>query len=214
MADLALHNGGVSLVDDEDLPLLLRWRWISLGGYAVRQQRTERGGSTLIYLHRQLLVAGPGEVVDHINNDRLDNRRSNLRLCSQRENAANRRSTREQVGAYRGVHFEARSGRFRAQIKIGGRNRYLGTFDSAETAARVYDSAAAAAWGRFARLNFPGETLTQLAFDLDDDPFDVPAPHQLRIDFMEFSYHRRVLRYTGAAGELAGSDSSDCDIPF
>lgn len=199
-AELRLSNTAITLVDEEDYPVLSAWPWICLGGYAVRQVKTRSGATTLIYLHRQLLAAGPGEVVDHINNDRLDNRRSNLRLCTQSQNLANRPSPR--ATGYRGVYYEPRGGRWRAQIKVSNKNRYLGTYPTAEAAALAYDAAARKAFGRFARLNFPDRGAEQLALDLaldlagEPDPFDAPAP-LARADWFEISYYRsrEVVQY-------------------
>lgn len=207
-AELLLANSGrVALVDAEDLAELRRWRWIELGGYVVRQQRTASGGSTLIYLHRWLMQARPSEVVDHINNDRLDNRRScNLRLCTQSENLANRPAPMPH--GYRGVYPDGPS--WRAQIKVRGKNRRLGTHRTPEAAARAYDVAALAAFGRFARLNFPGETPEQLALF---DPFDVPAP-VTRLDYAEIAQERRWNAAKALpVGEFDGQ-VDNCGIPF
>lgn len=216
-AELRLYQSDlVGLVDDEDLDGLLGWRWIELGGYIVRQQRTPTG-TTLIYLHRWLMKARPNEVVDHINNNRLDNRRScNLRLCSQSENLANRPAPMPH--GYRGVYPE-RSGSWRAQIKVNGRNRRLGTFQRPEAAARAYDVAALAAWGRFARLNFPGETPAQLELPTFDDllAFATPAPSPRGMDFYELSLLRQWSAARAVAGDaltLAEQDTGDCDIPY
>lgn len=210
-AELLLHNATqAALVDLEDLAELRRWRWFELGGYVVRQQRTATG-TTLVYLHRQLLRASRVEVVDHINNNRLDNRRANLRLCSQSENLANRPAPMPH--GYRGVYPEVRGGNWRAQIKVGGRNKRLGTYPTPEAAARAYDVAALAAWGRFARLNFPGETPAQLGLDLEGDPFDVPAP-VTRLDWYELR-QLRAWREAGAVAIGAFSGQIDnCGIEF
>lgn len=205
-AALELANAGqVSLVDDADLAALRRWRWILLNGYAVRQQRTA-DGAALVYLHRFLMQARPWEVVDHDNRDPLDNRRANLVICSQSENLAKRPAPR--AGQYRGVYFERRGGRWRAQISVGGRDRYLGTFDTPELAAQAYDVAAAAAFGRFARLNLPG-----LAAQPGPDPFDVPAP-ATRPDWYEIRQERRWrLAQAPEPGQFTGQ-VDNCGIEF
>lgn len=212
-AELPLANRTdlVSLVDEADLAELRRWRWIELGGYVVRQQRTATGGTTLIYLHRYLMQARPHEVVDHINNDRLDNRRScNLRLCTQSQNLANRPAPMPH--GYRGVYPEQRGGGWRAQIKVAGKSRRLGTYRTPEAAARAYDAAALAAFGRFARLNFPGETPAQLELP-GLDPFDLPAP-VARLDFTEIAQERRWREARALpVGQFEGQ-IDDCGIEF
>jgi len=149
MAILKLDDQHSVLVDDDDLPALSRHQWFFLNGYAVRRQRTA-SGAVLILMHRELVRPAPGELVDHVDGNSLNNYRINLRICTPSQNQANRRTL-----GYRGVYYEPRSGRWRAQIKVGQRNRYLGTFDTPQAAARAYDRAAYAAWGRFARLNHP-----------------------------------------------------------
>lgn len=212
-AALRLHQSdAVALVDAEDLPELARWRWHLLNGYVVRKVRTGPDRTVLIYLHRWLMQATPAEVVDHVNGDRLDNRRScNLRRCSQSENLANRAAPMPH--GYRGVYPE-KNGTWRAQIKVQGKSRRLGTFPAPEAAARAYDVAALAAFGRFARLNFPGETVAQLPLALPvelDLAAAGPAP-ALPMDWAEIQAARRAHTFTGAG--LAELDTSDCLIPF
>jgi hypothetical protein len=207
-AELLLTNGA-GLVDAEDLAELRRWRWFELGGYVVRQQRTASGGAVLIYLHRFLMQARPSEVVDHINNNRLDNRRCNLRLCTQSQNLANRPAPMPH--GYRGVYPEG-AHTWRAQIKVRGKNKRLGTFRTPEAAARAYDVAALAAFSHFARLNFPGETPAQLG--LWEDPFDAPAPAQ-GVDFYEIRQEQRwrAQQFTGDAA-LGEALAGELGIPW
>lgn len=207
-AELRLHNSDrVARVDPEDLAELSRWRWILLGSYVVRQQRTDAGQRVLIYLHRYLVQARPWEVVDHDDRDTLNNQRANLVRCSQSENLA--KIPARAPHGFRGVYPE-RGGSWRAQIKVHGKNKRLGTFRTPEAAARAYDVAAVAAWGRFARPNFPGETPEQLGLF---DPFDVPAP-AARVDFLEIAQERRWrAAQAPEPGQFEGQ-SDNCGIPF
>ena len=174
--------------DAQGLPRLREPPWILLGSYVVRQQRTRAGSTTLIYIHRFLTQARPWEVVDHDDRNPLNNQRANLVVCSQSENLAKRPSPRGD--GYRGVYFEKRGGRWRAQISVGGKNRYLGTFATPELAARAYDAAALPAFGRFARLNFPGETPAQLELP-GLDPFALAPGAAARVDWLEIAQERR-----------------------
>lgn len=96
--------------------------------------------------------APPGLEVDHINGDRLDNRRENLRLCTRRQNTRNAKA-RSACG-YRGVSHDR--GRWRSRIHHVGVGALvsLGSFDTPEEAARAFDRAARRLHGAFARLNF------------------------------------------------------------
>lgn len=121
------------------------------GGYAAWSEQRD-GVKRQRFVHRELMGLGsmaedPIEV-DHINGDRLDNRRANLRLATHQENG---RNVGGRVGALKRVDRHGRG--WRAQIKVNGETLYLGTFDTPEEAARAYDAAAQRAFGSFARLN-------------------------------------------------------------
>jgi len=101
MAEIKLANGQVALVDEADLPKVSRWKWNVGSGYA---RRTTRSGG--IYMHRFIMDASPGMDVSHINHNRLDNRRANLRIVPHVEALWNRRCpargiTRDKNGAWR-----------------------------------------------------------------------------------------------------------------
>lgn len=106
-------------------------------------------------LHRLLMNAPSGLVVDHINGDPLDNRRSNLRICQQGDNARNReghRLRRLANGRYLGVLAIGKN--WGATICPKGERIYLGLYATAEDAARAYDIAARDHFGEYASLNF------------------------------------------------------------
>lgn len=150
-----LTQGKFTLIDDADLSVLQAHAW-----YAAYRPRDRRwcvqgftGGRT-IYLHRQLMDAPPDKLVDHINGDPLDNRRENLRLTDDVGNGRNARRYSRCASGLKGVHQDT-PGRWRARITFSGKTWTLGTFDSAESAARAYDAAARERFGEFACVNFP-----------------------------------------------------------
>lgn len=154
---LSLTQGKSAIVDDEDWERVrnVRWQYSSRnGGYA---KRTIRHGAEFetIHLHRFLMGAGPGEEVDHKNGNGLDNRKSNLRLCSHSQNLLNRHPNRRAASPYKGVGRNTRSGRWTAAIRFQGVRQHLGTFDNEEDAARAYDTEARRRGGEYAYLNFP-----------------------------------------------------------
>ncbi|HUR07040.1 MAG TPA: HNH endonuclease, partial [Nonomuraea sp.] len=111
-----------------------------------------------ISLHRLLCNAQPGQQVDHRNGDGLDNRRSNLRLCTRSQNIGNARTPRTNTSGYKGVYFERARGLWCAEIWFNMRKRRLGRFADPKDAARAYNAAALEQWGEFARINeIPGD---------------------------------------------------------
>ena len=113
------------------------------------------GTKKTIYLHREIAGTPPEMLTDHINGDRLDNRRSNLRLANPSQNGANS-ADRQRQSSFRGVYLHKPTGRWVAQISEGGRPRHLGIFDTPEEAAAAYDLAATQKWGAYARTNLFG----------------------------------------------------------
>ena len=159
MADVPLGKGRVVLVDDSDLPLLIRWRWYwcrnARGGYAYGRS-INNPGRRHSYMHRVLMNPPADKDVDHINGDGLDNRRANLRICSRGQNLAHGRN-RGSSGGYRGVYRVSGSVRYEAKIGVNGSRFRLGSFLEAIEAAKAYDRAARQAFGVFATTNFPSD---------------------------------------------------------
>lgn len=138
MAELPVlaHDGSVravALIDDANLEWLTQWQWrLHSRGYVVRN-------ANRFLLHRVILDAPSGREVDHINGDKLDNRRANLRLVTHAENMQNRPHphSRNRSG-HRGVSWDAKKGKWAAQA-----GRYIGCFeqiDDAIAAVRAYRS--------------------------------------------------------------------------
>ena len=165
MKTVPLHGakaaGRVALVDDEDYELVMRYRWNvressrgnrrSDGPYAMAPVK-HGDTQTSIFMHN-LIMGCTG--VDHANGYGLDNRRRNLRAATNGQNMANRRPNVNAVSAFKGVTWKKSSAKWCARVRVDGVRRNLGYFSSEEAAARAYDTAALAAFGEFARLNFP-----------------------------------------------------------
>lgn len=156
MAEIFTKKGERILVDDEDFGNLNAFRWhVSNYGYARCNEPTglAKPRYRLVSLHRQLVGLAFGDVrqVDHINGDRLDNRKANLRICTHAENGRNRGAPRNNTSGFKGVHFHKQCRKWQAQIKIDGQKKHLGLFDSAEEAHAAYCLAADLLHGTFAR---------------------------------------------------------------
>ncbi len=149
---ISLRGDAVALVDDDDWFLALEHDWFrDDNGYAamIREGHIER-------MHRIIVDAQPGELVDHINGDRLDNRRANLRVCSNRENQRNRpkpKTTAKVASRFKGVSWDKCNRTWRAKIVVDGRQLHLGTFADETEAAAAYDQAARIHFGDFAWTN-------------------------------------------------------------
>ena len=140
-----------ALVDDADYDALAAVKWCAHTEQRTTYAMRSSEGRTVL-MHRVITAAPPGVQVDHINGDGLDNRRENLRLCSNAENAQNQR-VKPHSSKYKGVTWYARSGKWQAQIQIDGRNKHLDYFTDEIAAGRAYNEAALKAWGEFAREN-------------------------------------------------------------
>ena len=107
-------------------------------------------------MHSQIMNALEGMVVDHIDGNGTNNRRTNLRLCTRAQNLYNSRP-RASRSQYKGVRFDKRTGKWIAEITHRGRKHYLGAFDNEIEAAQAYDRKAGELFGPYARLNFPSQ---------------------------------------------------------
>lgn len=144
-----------ALVDDEDYEELVKHNWtLSNRGYALRSAYN-KGMSKTILMHRAVLNAKKGLIVDHINHDKLDNQKINLRLCTNSQNQQNSKSKKNSTSIYKGVSLER--GKYRVCIsfqKDGKTNRiHLGYFATEAEAAHAYNLKATELFGEFAFLN-------------------------------------------------------------
>lgn len=147
-----VNRGKFALVDEADFFTLMLWAWgVCRCGYARRGNKGK-----IMWMSHAVMGDTQGLCVDHINGDRLDNRRCNLRLATYGQNNAGKRLVkRRSKSGFRGVYLITRSKKFSAQIRYGNVTHYLGSFVTPEAAARAYDAEATRVWGEFARLNFP-----------------------------------------------------------
>ena len=152
-------------VDPAEYHRLRKYLWFTINGtrtfYAVRRKPIGTSAKhTVVRMHRQIVKPRKGRLVDHINQDGLDNRTANLREATSEQNMANRAKTRTaRTSKYKGVCL--RKGiakrKWRARINVSGKEIHLGSFATEIEAAKAYDRAAAKHHAQFAYPNFPNQ---------------------------------------------------------
>ena len=149
------YNGRSFIFDEEDLELVKSRRWRIVGGYVSATPVGEETGKIL--LHRLIVSAEDDDIVDHIDRDPSNNRRSNLRLADKYDNMHNMKLNCRNTTGFKGVYMDKRNGRFVATLQNRGETVRLGSYKTKEEAARAYDEAARFYFGEFACVNFPRE---------------------------------------------------------
>lgn len=146
-------------VDEQDITLVRKYTWHIRTGYAYTDVRTSTG-YTHVPLHR--LIMNPGELtVDHVNRNRLDNRRCNLRVCTPSQNARNRGVKCNNTLGYIGV--KKASAKYQVQCRLNSMNTYHGTYTTAHASAIVSGIVRRELHGEFSVGNQVG-TLHQLYY--------------------------------------------------
>lgn len=147
--EIPVTKGDIAIVDDDDYEYLAQFKWyLHDAGYAVANIK-----GTKKYMHRLILSAKKGDVVDHVNHNPLDNRKENIRICTQRENMRNSRNYGGR-SKYRGVTEYKRSKyKWAAKIVVEEGTINIGYYHTEIEAAYAYDLAAKEYYGEFALLN-------------------------------------------------------------
>lgn len=157
MKYIELTQGKRAIVDDEDFEWLNQWKWHAsdsgFGFYAKREFNKNKIRNR-IRMHRLIMDAPDNKQVDHINGNRLDNRRHNLRTCTNMQNSWNSARTSGSMSGFKGVSWHRNHKKWRTTITCNGKNHYLGYFFCVIKAAKAYDTKAIELFGEFARTNF------------------------------------------------------------
>ena len=160
MKEIQLTQGKMAIVDDEDFEWLNTFNWyVSSNGYA-RRDKMINYKRFRYSMHREIMGLTSDDrdlEVDHINGNRLDNRRENLRVCTLKQNRQSQsKQKRNTTSKYKGVSFCKDRGNWKASIKTNGKTKFLGRFKDEDQAARAYNEKAIELFGDFAKLNIIG----------------------------------------------------------
>lgn len=158
MKKIPLTHGKFALVNDEDYEWLNQWKWSyhqnpSGNKYARRREQINKQ-KRHIWMHREILKTPKELFTDHINGNGLDNRRSNIRICTLSQNQHNKRVIKRGSSKYKGVSWHTRANTWIARIREGDKLIHLGYYKDEIMAAKAYDKRARKSYGEFAFLNF------------------------------------------------------------
>lgn len=151
--EIILYGGYITIVDDDLYEELSLHKWhLSAQGYATTGIYVPKDKTHQIVMHKMILGNYPkGLQVDHINQNKLDNRKSNLRLVNASQNKANVKQ--RSPDKYKGVYFCNKTNKYSSHIKKDYVKYHLGSFDNAVDAAIAYNKKAMEFFGEFACLN-------------------------------------------------------------
>ena len=163
-----LTQGKETLVDDEDYEMLMEHKWFAnkddkSGKFYVKRKSPidSNGKQKTICMHRVITNAPKGKQIDHINGNPLDNRKENLRTCTNQQNQMNRGRTKNNKSGYKGVYYSKKSKSminehskpWRAEIQHNKKIIYLGYYKTKEEAALAYNKKAKELNGEYAKVN-------------------------------------------------------------
>lgn len=154
---ISLTQGQFALVDTEDFVWLNQWRWYARKtscGIWYASRSDNNGWPVQIQMHRQIMNAQKGQIIDHRDGNGLNNCKTNLRFCTNSQNLQNSHSYNNGKLHYKGIH-KTDYNTWKARIRLNGKLINIGTFKYEIEAAQAYDKKAKELFGEFAYPNFP-----------------------------------------------------------
>ncbi len=159
MKQIRLSNGtGFALVSDEDFEFLDKFIW-RIHRCSHTNYATAVINGRVTFMHDLILPVTGKFTADHKDRNGLNNQRDNLRIATHSQNSANRKLQKNNTSGYRGVSQNKATGGWVARIKINKNYEHIGTYPTAQSAARAYNKRALEVWGEFAQLNEFNEPL-------------------------------------------------------
>lgn len=144
MKRIPLTKNKFALIDDEDFALINKYKWcFAKVGYAV-----SRIDNKITYMHK--LIINDESEIDHGDGNKLNNQRCNLRKCSRQSNVRNTTKRKgDYTSLFKGVHFDKRRKKWKAEITINYKNIYIGRYSSEQEARNAYLKMASIHFGEF-----------------------------------------------------------------
>lgn len=145
-------------IDLEDYDKIKNYKWYVKkdhysGCFYVSSHDLTTKNKKTIKIHRIIMNAKKNQIVDHINHNTLDNRKSNLRICTHQENMRNTKKHKKTSSKFKGVSFHSRDKIYSVYITIDKKMKYLGSFKNEIDAAKCYNKHALEKFGQFAHIN-------------------------------------------------------------
>lgn len=154
MKEIPLSQGKFALIDDEDFELVSKYKWhISKKGYARTEPGKKKKINTAIPLHRLIMNAPAGVMVDHKDLDKLNNQKSNLRIATFTQNNRNVGIRKDNTSGFKGVLWNRKSGKWQARIRVDKKQIHLGFSNNIILVAKMYNEGAKKYFGEYAYLN-------------------------------------------------------------
>ena len=157
MKKIKLTRGAYTIVGDADYEKINKFKWFYTGKYAVRWKRLSKDMRKMWYMQWDIVGNPPkGFETDHINGNKIDNRRNNLRIVTHSQNQINRKMPQNNTSGFKGVCWDKIKQKWRADIKLNYKRIFLGNFKNKSEAARAYNKMAEKLYGKLAYLNATG----------------------------------------------------------
>lgn len=154
--EIQLTQGKFAIVDDEDYEYLNQFKWHASklnGKFYARRYIKLSNPNIKILMHRDVMKPERRYVIDHVDGNTLNNKKNNLRICTNAENIRNSKISINNTSGFKGVYWNKQNAKWRAFITLNYKRIWLGNFINPIDAAEAYNEAAIKFHGEFAKLN-------------------------------------------------------------